>query len=128
MKDKFEYNYTAPTVNERKEIESIRNQYLPKDNYNLTLEKLRKLDNKVKQTPLIYGLTFGVIGLLLFGLAMSFFLEITNLWYLGIPSAIIGVIIMALAYPVYNKVYTKLKNKYKDEIIKLSNELLEKDK
>ncbi len=128
MKDKFEYNYTAPTVNERKEIESIRNQYLPKDNYNLTLEKLRKLDNKVKQTPMIYGLTFGVIGLLLFGLAMSFFLEITNLWYLGIPSAIIGVIIMALAYPVYNKVYTKLKDKYKDEIIKLSNELLEKDK
>ena len=31
MSNKFEYNYTAPTIEERKEIDRIRNQYLPHD-------------------------------------------------------------------------------------------------
>lgn len=124
MKDKFEYNYTAPQLEERKEIESIRNQYIPKDEFTILFEKLRTLDNKVKNIPVAVSISLGVIGLLLFGTAMSFFLEITEYWYLGIPFSIIGIITMIFAYPSFVFLNKKLKEKYKDEIIEISNKLL----
>ena len=43
MSDKFEYKYSAPSLSERQQIDSIRNQYLPKDKKE---EKLEKLKNK----------------------------------------------------------------------------------
>ena len=45
MGERFEYNYDAPTQQERQEIESIRNQYLPKNRELTKLERLKKLDN-----------------------------------------------------------------------------------
>ena len=42
----------------------------------------------------------------------------------GIPVGVIGLIGMALAYPVYQKLIRKLRSKVSDEIIKLSDELL----
>ena len=127
MSDKFKYEYNAPTQEERKEIESIKNQYLPKDEKSLKLEQLRKLDNKVKSIPTSFGISMGIIGLLIFGLGLTFFLEWTNLWYLGIPFSFAGLLVVVLTYPVYTKVLSNVKNKYKDEIIKLSNELLNEE-
>ena len=126
MSEKFKFEYNAPTEQERKEIESIKSQYLPKDEKSLKLEQLKKLDNKVKNTPIVISLSLGIIGTLIFGLGMTFFLEWVNLWVLGIPCFIIGLIIVILAYPLHIKISLKLKTKYKDEIINLSNELLNK--
>lgn len=126
MSDKFEYKYSAPTQEERKEIESIRNQYLPKDEKSQKLERLRYLDNKVTSLPVAVSISFGVIGTLIFGTGMCFFLEWVNLWFIGIPFSIVGMLIIILAYPIYNKLLNKLKNKYKDEIISISNELMNK--
>lgn len=128
MNEKFEYKYEAPTLEERKEIDSIRQQYLPKNKTVSKMERLRELHNKVKTIPMIYGLSFGVIGTLLFGTAMTFFLEWDNIWYFGIPFAIGGMILIAIAYPIYLKIGKKYKDKYADEIIKLSNELLNEKK
>lgn len=125
MSEKFKYDYSAPSIEERKEIESIRNQYLPKDESLTKLEKLKSLHAKVNNVPLIYGLTFGVVGLLIFGLGMTFVLEWSNLWYLAIPCAAVSVPLMAMAYPIYTKMTKKLKDRYSQEIIDLSNELLE---
>lgn len=127
MGDKFEYNYKAPSLEERKEIESIRRQYLPKSDHLGELEMLKKLDGKVKNLPIAISLSVGIIGLLFFGLAMTFFLEWQHLWYLGIPSGVVGIILMLAAYPIYNKLLLKLKNKYGSTIIDLSNRLLNKD-
>lgn len=126
MSEKFKFEYNAPTEQERKEIESIKNQYLPKDEKSIKFEKLKKLDNKVKNTPIAISISLGIIGSLIFGLGMTFFLEWVDLWLLGIPCAIIGLIIVILAYPLHIKISSKLKAKYKDEIISLSNELLNK--
>ena len=126
MSNKFEYKYSAPTQEERKEIESIRNQYLPKDEKSQKLERLRYLDNKVTSLPIAVSISLGVIGTLIFGTGMCFFLEWVNLWFVGIPFSIVGMIIIILAYPIYNKLLNKLKNKYKDEIISISNELINK--
>lgn len=124
MSDKFKYKYSAPTIEERREIDSIRNKYLPKDESMTKIERLRYLDGKVKNYPIVYSLSFGIGGSLFFGCGLTFFLEWTSYWYVGIPFALIGVIFMILAYPVYNKILNKYKKKYGEEIINLSNELL----
>lgn len=127
MSDKFEYKYSAPTLEERKEIDSIRSQYLPKDKTMSKLERLRYLDYKVKNIPMILSLTFGIVGILLFGVGLTFFLEWNNLWFLGIPFGIFGTILIFLAYPIYSKLLRKYKSKYGKEIIELSNELLNEE-
>ena len=43
MNEKFEYKYEAPTLEERKEIDSIRQQYLPKNKTVSKMERLREL-------------------------------------------------------------------------------------
>lgn len=124
MENKFEYKYSVPTVEERDEINSIRNQYLPKDEATLKIETLRKLDNKVKNTPMIFSLTLGICGILIFGLGITFFLEWTNFWYVGIPISLLGIGIMILDYPIYLKIEKRLKDKFGPKIIELSNKLL----
>jgi hypothetical protein len=47
-----------------------------------------------------------------------------NIWLWGIVLMAVGSIPIALAYPVYKKVLKKYKNRYGEEIIKLSEELL----
>lgn len=122
-KNDFEYKYSAPTTNERREIESIRNSYLEHDKGTEKLQQLRKLDSKVKNTPTTISLVFGIVGLLVFGLGMTCVLE-WGLIVAGVIIGALGVIPMVLAYPMYNKIYNKLKNKYGKTIIDLSNELL----
>lgn len=126
-KEKFEYKYSAPTMEERQEINSIRSQYLPKDKSLTKMDELRTLDRKVKNTPIIYSLTFGIVGILTFGLGLTFFLEWVNLWYVGIPCSLIGIALMLVAYPIHTKLTQKYKDKYGKQIIELSNELLNEE-
>lgn len=125
MKEKFEYKYNAPSMEERKEIDNIRNQYLPKEEVS-KFELLKRLHRKVNETPIIVGLSLGIIGTLLFGTGLSFFLveEFASFWFVGIPFSILGIVGIAFAYPIYKKIHNKLKEKHKEEIINLSNELL----
>lgn len=123
---KFEFNYSAPSEQERKEIESIRRQYTTvTETKEDKLFRLRKLNSYVNNSATIIGLVFGVIGLLIFGLGMTMVLEWSLvLW--GVIVGAVGVIPMAIAYPVYKAVYKKNKLKYGEEILALSNELLGK--
>lgn len=124
---KFEFNYSAPSEQERKEIESIRRQYTTvTETKEDKLFRLRKLNSYVNNSATIIGLVFGVIGLLIFGLGMTMVLEWSLvLW--GVIVGAVGVIPMAIAYPVYKAVYKKNKLKYGEEILALSNELLGKE-
>ena len=72
---------------------------------------------------MILGLSFGIIGSLIFGLGLTCVLEWEKI-VLGIIISCIGLIIISVAYPIYNIIYKHLKNKYSERIIKLSNELL----
>ena len=126
MSEKFEYKYSAPTPDEKKEINSIRNKYLPKNKEVTKLDRLRALDNKVKTVPEILAISCGVIGILVFGTGLTCILE-WNKWLVGIICAILGLVLIAISYPLYNFVFTKNKAKYEKEIIQLSNELLNED-
>ena len=123
-KNDFQFNYVAPTNQERKEIESIRNSYMPKNKASSKFEYLKKLDSKVNNTPTIISLVFGIVGILIFGLGFAMVLE-WNLLVWGIVVSVIGVVPTLLAYPVYLKTLEYLKNKYSEEILKISEELLD---
>lgn len=121
--NQFNYTYKAPTEEERREIESIKRQYEPKAEGESKIARLRKLNNFVNGLATSASLAVGVIGLLIFGLGLAMVLE----WQIiigGIIVCILGVPPIAVAYPIYNIILNKNKAKYGDEILKLSNELL----
>lgn len=124
---RFNYRYVAPTDKERKEIESIRKQYLPKDQTESKLEKLRRLDAKVQRTAVVWSLVLGVVGVLCFGLGLAMVLEWGAIVW-GVVVAAIGCVPMGFAYPTYSVVLKRNKNKYCAEILKLSEELLGENK
>ena len=122
---KFRYTYTAPTEEERREIESIRAAYR-KDVRSEKLERLRRLNARVKNGAMSVALTLGVLGLLVFGLGMTMILE----WGIlagGVAVSAAGVLPMAAAAPAYNFVLRRGKEKYGEEIVRLSEELLGDD-
>lgn len=128
MNDKFNYKYVAPTEEERKEIDSIRRQYVPQSKAESKIERLRRLDSLVKNTAIIWSLVLGVVGTLIFGLGLTMILEWQILPW-GIALMVIGSVPIAVAYPVYKSVLKKYKNRYGEEILRLSEELLnESDK
>lgn len=123
-KNDFEYKYVAPTSAERKEIENIRDSYIA-DNIKQSskLDYLRKLDSKVRNIPTIISLVIGIVSILIFGLGLTMILE-WNLIILGIVISVVGIIPMIANYFVFNMTTKKLKNKYSEEILKISGELL----
>lgn len=122
MAKNFKINYDGNDPI-KKEIEDIRNSYLDKSDSQKELERLRKIDYKVKNIPIIIALSFGIIGTLLFGLGLTSVLEFNN-YILGITIGVIGIIFIIIAYPSFKMTYNKFKNKYKKEILELSNKLM----
>lgn len=121
--DKFIYNYSAPTEKEKKQIEEIKRRYQEKTEDENDFIKLKKLDDKVKKSPMIISLILGIIGTLVFGLGLTMILE-WKIWVWGIVVMLVGCIPITLAYPIYNLVFNKNKAKYSDEILSLSEKLL----
>lgn len=123
--NKFEYSYSAPTEEERREIASIRRQYEDRTTTEGKLERLRHLDALVNGTATAVSLAVGVIGLLIFGLGMAMVLEWDlTLW--GVLVGVVGALPIGAAYPLYRRVLARGKKKYGAEILQLSAELLGK--
>lgn len=131
--NKFDFKYCAPTEEERKEINSIKKQYCEEQKTETKLERLRKLNASVKNKALIVSLTVGIIGVLIFGFGMSISISdlksvfgLTELVavILGAGIGIVGIVFMAIAFPLYKKTFNKGKKQHGEEIIKLSEELL----
>lgn len=123
MSNQFNFRYTAPTQEERKEIDSIRRQYAPKEQSETKLERLRRLDSTVKNASVIWALCLGVTGCLIFGLGLTMVLEWSLLFW-GIVLMVIGSVPMIFAFPTYKHVLNKYKARYGQEILDLSEELL----
>ncbi|MBQ8394163.1 MAG: dihydropteridine reductase [Clostridia bacterium] len=123
--NRFEYTYAAPTKDERKEVEDIRKYYGGSETED-KLTRLRKLDDKAKMPPMLWSLSLGIIGTLIFGGGMSMVMLLAE-WYFilcGVLLALVGLGPIALAYPMYKKVSKKCKDKYGEEILRLSEEIL----
>lgn len=124
----FQYTYSAK---EQDEIRRIREKYQSKEEDGIS--KLRKMDARVSQKATVVSLVLGILGALVMGTGMS--LVMTDLsvilgltgvvgMVIGIFIGLIGIILVALAYPVYNKVLKKEREKIASEILRLTEELL----
>ena len=121
--DKFSYTYSAPTEEERREIEDIRSAYAPAAKSEDRLAQLRTLNERATRPARIAALTLGIGGILLFGLGMS----MTLAWELiagGIVVAVIGMLATIGANPVRRALLNLGKRKYGAEILRLTDELL----
>ena len=121
--EKFEYTYTAPTERERRVIEDIKKQYEPKASVDSDFVRLRKLDEKVKRAPAIVSIIIGIVGVLTLGLGMTMVIEWnTMLW--GVVVGVIGLALTAVTYPIHNAILKRNKKKYAEQILKLSDDIL----
>lgn len=122
--NEFEYSYTAPTSDERQEVESIRKQYKePERGEESKIDKLRRLDRRVKNTANSLAIGVGFLGCLLFGAGLSLVLEFNELLWGGVVS-LLGFIPMAAANPLHGFCICRGKKKYGEEILRLSEEIL----
>ena len=124
-KEGFSFTYSAQ---QQKEIEAIRNKYLPKEADKM--EQLRKLHAIPTQKAQAASLAVGIIGALILGTGMS--IAMTDLtgflggtaMFIGIPVGLVGLVLVALAYPVYNRILKKERQRIAPEILRLSDELM----
>lgn len=126
-KDTFNYTYSAK---QQDEIKAIRKKYAVSDPED-KMERLRKLDGSVVQKATTAALVIGIIGALIMGSGMSLVmtdigsaLGIENPLFIGIPVGIVGLILVSFAYPVYNHIVKKEREKIAPEIIRLTDELM----
>lgn len=120
----FKYTYKAPTAEERREIESIRRQYMPKSTFESDADRLRRLHSAVVNPATCIALALGVIGTLVFGLGMACVLE-WSMILVGIILAVVGAALALSAYPAYNFVLARGKAKHGAEILRLSEAILD---
>ena len=124
--EKSTYTYKAPSEAERKEIETIRERYLDVE-LSPTLRKLKRLDRKVRRLAFYPSLLSGIAGITAFALGMNACLNGGNL-PLGIPLSLVGILFMAVAFPIHSLLKKRLRRKYGPAILGLSRTLLEEEK
>lgn len=123
--DSFQYTYSAA---QQQEIEDIRKKYLPKEEDKM--QQLRALHAVPARKAQTASLVVGILGALIMGTGMS--LAMTDIgaalgdWAmaLGIGIGLAGMVLVALAYPLYNRVLRKWREKIAPQILQLTDDLL----
>ena len=110
-------------------VEKIRSQYT--EQAHTELDDLKALDAKVKKPAYIFGYTYGSIGAVITGAGMSLVMTdigkvigLTSTLVPGIVVGLAGLVLVALAYPVYNRTQKKERDRIAPQILKLTDELL----
>ncbi len=127
MKDNetFKMTYSAE---QQDEIRSIRQKYIPKEE--TKMEQLRALDAEVNRKATQLSIIVGVIGTVIMGAGMSLFMSDFGsilgqlAMPVGITLGVIGIAVLACAYPLYNYKLKKEREKAAPEIIRLTDELM----
>lgn len=126
----FCYTYSAK---EQEEIKNIRKKYAVPEASEDKMERLRRLDKSVTDKATTKSLIVGIIGALIMGTGMSLVMtdlgEIFGAYqnaalYIGILVGIVGIVLVGYAYPVYNRVLKKERERIAPEILQLTEELM----
>lgn len=121
----FEYTYSAQ---QQREVEAIRRKYLPQEQDKM--DQLRKLHSIPTKKAQAAAIASGVLGTLVLGTGMS--LCMTDIgrelgqaaWAVGILVGIVGIAMIAMAYPVFKRTLDKERKRIAPDILKLTDELL----
>ena len=122
----FQFTYSPA---QRQEVENIRKKYLPREADKM--EQLRALHRIPTQKAQAGAIALGVVGTLILGTGMS--LAMTPLaealgglaMVLGIAVGILGMVLVALAYPTYNRILQKERKRIAPQILTLTDELMQ---
>lgn len=122
----FTYTYSAQ---QQEEIKNIRKKYMPPQEDKM--ERLRKLHGSATQKAQVWALVLGVLGALIMGFGMSLVMTdlgavmgLTDAVIPGVAIGIMGMIPVVLAYPTYNHILKKERQRIAPEILRLTDELL----
>lgn len=111
----------------QKYVESIRSEYQPKSEQQTKLEVLQNLDKKVRRPAKIFAYTFGIIGALVLGVGMCLAMKVVmDMMVTGIVVGVVGIIMVSINYFLYRAILKSRKAKYAEQIVQLSDELLNK--
>lgn len=114
----FVYTYSAQ---EQEEVQRIRQKYLPPEQSKL--EQLRRLDASVTRPGTIMSILLGVAGTLVFGTGMCLVL-VWEQFAAGIIVGVLGLAVLAAAYPVYERITARRRQQLAPQILKLTDELM----
>ena len=118
-KEKFSYTYSAK---EQEEINRIRKKYMAEEN---KMEQLRRLDAGVTEIATAVSIIVGIAGALIMGIGMCCAMVWQGIWFIpGIVIGLAGIVVVAMAYPIYQKILKKEREKIAPEIIRLTDELM----
>ena len=126
----FTYTYSAK---EQDEIKAIRKKYTQTQEPEDKMAQLRRLDAGVTHKAQVVSLVFGSLGALLLGtgmsLTMSDFAKILGAYekmamLIGIVIGVAGIVLVSLAYPLYNRIVRKEREKIAPQILRLTDELI----
>ena len=111
--------------------QKIRTQYM--EHQPSELDALRELDAKAKCPANVFAYTFGGISAIIMGAGMSLVMTevgaAIDLANAMVPGIVIGVVGMAMAiinYPIYKSILASRKEKYADQILALSEKIMNK--
>ena len=108
------------SAEEQKEIDSIRAKYQPGEKKQPTnLDKLKKLDARVESVAMVSALSWGIISTLILGVGMTCVL-VWNQPVIGVIVGVLGLAGALCAWPLYQKVLAKEREKAAPEILRLS--------
>ena len=111
-------------------VQKIRTQYTEKEH--TALDELKTLDKKVKRPANIFAYVFGSVSAIILGAGMS--LVMTDMGTKQgqadpmIPGVVIGVagLLLAVAnYPIYKGILGSRRKKYAEQIIALSDKIMQ---
>lgn len=124
----FQYIYSAK---EQSELELIRKKYLPQEENKM--DQLRKLDRGATQKAQAWAIALGTIGALILGTGMSLFMSDlgaqlglldNSAMLVGVAAGVVGLVLVALAYPTYNRILHKERQRIAPLVLRLTDELM----
>ena len=111
-------------------VQKIRTQYIEKQH--TELDELKALDAMVKKPANVFAYVYGAVGAIVMGAGMSLvmtdigsMLGMTETMVPGIVIGVVGLVLAVANYPVYKGVLNARRKKYAEQIIALSEQLLQ---
>ncbi len=97
--------------------------YRSKTTTETKMQQLEALDKSVSQNATIVAIAIGLIGAMFFGVGLTCVTTWTEYFIAGIVIGVIGMIIIGVTYPIYNKMVNAKRDAVAPQILKLIEEI-----
>lgn len=112
-------------LQEKEYVESIRRQYQPESEQESGIRRLSALDRKIRRPAEAFAYFFGTAGALVLGFGMCLAMKVIgNAMPAGIVIGLIGIGMISVNFLLYKAILKKRKNRYAEQVLTLSNKLL----